>query len=100
MRLMDSQSLPLRKEVKKINVVTYFLAFLLLQRPRLETKHVCNTLKLSPYRIISRLYLFYFMTKEEWLSELRKKRLPLTSWKTFKGGDSYLSENIDEILYS
>ena len=36
-----------------------------------------------------------------WLSEMRKPMLPLSFWKTFKGGKDtrYLSEQIDDVLY-
>ena len=38
---------------------------------------------------------------EKWVSESKKPLLPLTEWKTVKGGPEtrFLSEQIDEILY-
>ena len=38
---------------------------------------------------------------EKWLSESRKLKLPLTKWKTIKGGPKtrLLSEQIDSVLY-
>ena len=38
---------------------------------------------------------------ENWLSESKKPRLPLTKWKTIKGGSDtrLLSEQVDSVLY-
>ena len=38
---------------------------------------------------------------EKWVSEAKKPLLPLTKWKTVRGGPEtrFLSEQIDDILY-